>query len=106
MELYNPPLVDKKNISHMNSLYMNTQIKLIENFLQDELPAATKLVLLNTLYFNQKWKNEFDEEATRNQTFYKTKENKIQVPMMHKTSNMQYANRYEGNPQYPFDPSL
>ena len=64
--------------------------KLIENFLQDELPAATKLVLLNTLYFNQKWKNEFDEEATRNQTFYKTKENKIQVPMMHKTSNMQY----------------
>ena len=64
--------------------------KLIENFLQDVLPAATKLVLLNTLYFNQKWKNEFDEEATRNQTFYKTKENKIQVPMMNKTSNMQY----------------
>ena len=31
MELYNPPLVDKKNISHMNSLYMNTQMKLIEN---------------------------------------------------------------------------
>ena len=25
---------------------------------------------------------------------------------MTKTSNMQYANRYEGNPQYPFDPSL
>ena len=31
MELYNPPLVDKRNISHMNSLYMNTQMKLIEN---------------------------------------------------------------------------
>ena len=31
MELYNPPLVDKRNVSHMNSLYMNTQMKLIEN---------------------------------------------------------------------------
>ena len=31
MELYNPPLIDKRNVSHMNSLYMNTQMKLIEN---------------------------------------------------------------------------
>ena len=31
MELYNPPLVDKRNVSHMNSMYMNTQMKLIEN---------------------------------------------------------------------------
>lgn len=31
LELYNPPLVDKKNVSQMNSLYMNTQMKLIEN---------------------------------------------------------------------------
>ena len=31
LELYNPPLVDKRNISHMNSLYMNTQMKLLEN---------------------------------------------------------------------------
>ena len=31
MELYNPPLVDKRNVSQMNSLYMNAQMKLIEN---------------------------------------------------------------------------
>lgn len=31
MELYNPPLVDKKNVSVMNSMYMNTQMKLMEN---------------------------------------------------------------------------
>ena len=30
LELYNPPLVDKKNVSQMNSMYMNTQMKLIE----------------------------------------------------------------------------
>ena len=31
MELYNPPMVDKKNVSIMNSMYMNAQMKLIEN---------------------------------------------------------------------------
>ena len=31
MELYNPPLVDKKNVTQMNSLYMNTQMKLLES---------------------------------------------------------------------------
>lgn len=31
LELYNPPLVDKKNVSQMNSMYMNTQMKLLEN---------------------------------------------------------------------------
>ena len=31
MELYNPPLVDKKNVSVMNSMYMNAQMKLMEN---------------------------------------------------------------------------
>ena len=30
-ELYNPPLIDKKGVRKMNSLYMSTQIKLIEN---------------------------------------------------------------------------
>ena len=31
MELYNPPLVDKRNVTQMNSLYMNTQMKLLES---------------------------------------------------------------------------
>jgi hypothetical protein len=31
MELYNPPLVDKKNVSQMNSMYMNAQMKLMES---------------------------------------------------------------------------
>ncbi len=31
LELYNPPLVDKKKVTQMNSLYMSTQMKLLEN---------------------------------------------------------------------------
>ena len=30
-ELYNPPLVDKRNVSQMNSMYMNAQMKLMES---------------------------------------------------------------------------
>ena len=30
-ELYNPPLIDKRNVSQMNSMYMNAQMKLIES---------------------------------------------------------------------------
>ena len=30
LELYNPPLVDKRNVTQMNSLYMNAQMKLLE----------------------------------------------------------------------------
>lgn len=31
LELYNPPLVEKRNVSQMNSLYMNAQMKLLES---------------------------------------------------------------------------
>mgnify|MGYP003571394192 CR=1 FL=1 len=31
LELYNPPLVDKRNVTQMNSLYMNAQMKLLES---------------------------------------------------------------------------
>jgi hypothetical protein len=30
-ELYNPPLIDKRNVSQMNSMYMNAQMKLMES---------------------------------------------------------------------------
>ena len=30
-ELYNPPMVDKRNVSQMNSMYMNAQMKLMES---------------------------------------------------------------------------
>ena len=53
MELYNPPLVDKKNISQMNSLYMNTQMKLIE---------SEYGVKMN--YYNPNGNYNLDEEGT------------------------------------------
>ena len=85
-DFYNGP----KTRKDINSFISEKTDKLIENFLQEDLPSSTQLVLLNTLYFNQKWETEFDEENTRDQTFYKTKDNQIKVPMMHKTTSMPY----------------
>lgn len=64
--------------------------KLIENFLDQDLPAATRLVLLNTLYFNQKWKNQFDEHNTYEENFYPTADTPLPTQMMHKTAHYNY----------------
>ena len=56
-ELYTPPLVDKRNVSQMNSLYMNTQMKLIEN------EYGVKL----NFYQPEKDKNENDDDEEEEQ---------------------------------------
>ncbi len=74
----------------INSFISKKTNRLIENFLSQDLPASTKLVLLNTLYFNQKWKNQFDKENTRNEPFFKTAGNSIDIPTMSKTAHYNY----------------
>ena len=64
--------------------------KLIENFLSQDLPSSTRLVLLNTLYFNQKWANQFHEYDTRDEAFFKNSESAITTPMMHKSTRYNY----------------
>ena len=61
---------------------------LLNNSIQGELPADTKLILLNTLYFNQKWRFKFEEKKTYNEPFYKNAQDKKNVPMMHKQYNI------------------
>ena len=85
-DFYNAAKVRKD----INSYISQKTDKLIENFLSENLPASTQLVLLNTLYFNQKWKTAFDETGTREQTFYKTKNAKTKVQMMHNTLRLPY----------------
>ena len=64
--------------------------KLIENFLSEDLPTSTRLVLLNTLYFSQKWKSPFYEYDTYEEEFFKTADTSITAQMMHKTSHYNY----------------
>lgn len=55
------------------------------------LSSATRLVLVNAVYFYGKWKEQFDRAQTYDEDFYVTKENKVKVPMMHMTKNLRYA---------------
>lgn len=86
VDFYQGPKVRKE----INSFISKETNKLIENFLQEDLPVSTQLVLLNTLYFNQKWKSAFYEYDTREEAFYKNAQAQTQVAMMHKTASMPY----------------
>ena len=86
VDFYQGPKVRKE----INSFISKQTDKLIENFLQEDLPASTQLVLLNTLYFNQKWKTTFDEHDTWEEAFCKNNQSQTQVKMMHKTTSWPY----------------
>ena len=85
-DFYNGPKVRKE----INSFISKQTDKLIENFLQDDLPLDTQFVLLNTLYFNQKWQKKFDKHDTKDRTFYISKDQEVQIPMMCNTTSLRY----------------
>ena len=85
-DFYNGPKVRKE----INSFISKQTDKLIENFLQDDLPLDTQFVLLNTLYFNQKWQKKFDKHDTKDRTFYISKNQEVQIPMMCNTTSLRY----------------
>ncbi len=47
--------------------------------------TETKLALTNAIYFKGDWKDEFDEDLTRDEDFYITPTQTVQVPMMRRT---------------------
>ena len=74
----------------INSFVSNKTHKMIKDFLLGNLDAGTKLVLLNTLYFNQKWQEKFDKKETRKEYFYTNSDEEIKVSMMHKSDYYSY----------------
>ena len=85
-DFYKGPAVRKE----INDFISKKTEKLIENFLSEDLPASTRLVLLNTLYFNQKWKYQFYEDNTYEEDFFKTADTSIKTQMMHRTAHYNY----------------
>jgi len=68
-----------------------TQNKIRELVRPEHLTDLTRLVLTNAIYFNGKWKNEFDPEATRDADFYLTVGRSVSTPTMHQTDEFRYA---------------
>ena len=48
----------------------------------DELPPDIAMLLINAIYFNGKWKYEFDEENTTDMPFFPEGGSQLDVPMM------------------------
>jgi serpin B len=55
------------------------------------LGPATRLVLVNAIYFKGRWDKEFDKHNTTNAPFSVTPDQKLEVPLMKLTADYKYA---------------
>ena len=59
----------------------------------DNLDPDLAMLLINAVYFNGKWRYQFDEDYTKEEPFYVTSSTSISVPMMHQTVNLNAIRR-------------
>lgn len=71
-----------------NWVAQKTHNKILE--IIDFITPQEKLFLINALYFNAKWKHEFNPQNTSNLDFYKTANEMVSVPFMKQTVNVKY----------------
>ena len=57
----------------------------------DYLDPDLAMLLINAVYFNGKWRNQFDKADTKEEPFYVTPSTPKTVPMMHQEENLKAA---------------
>ncbi|KAM8881634.1 uncharacterized protein ACB058_001795 [Synchiropus picturatus] len=73
----------------------NTADKIKNLLPEGSVDSSTALVLVNAIYFKDKWLHQFDKEDTLQAPFRMSKGKKMTVPMMHQTRKHRYLHNQE-----------
>lgn len=91
-EIENLDLADKENtISRINSWVNEKTHKMIPSILQD-YSADTAAVLVNTVYFESAWRDEWDIDKKKNESFTLPDGTVKELPLMYNGGNRYYEN--------------
>ena len=80
-------ITDPKAVDIVNGWIAEKTNDKITNML-DRLDPDLAMLLINAVYFNGKWRYQFDKKATKNEPFYSEPSNPKTVPMMHLNENL------------------
>jgi serpin B len=72
-------------------VYEKTEEKIEDLLPQGSIDSLTRLVLTNAIYFKATWLNPFDENNTRDGTFYHLDGSTATVPMMYQSAILGYG---------------
>lgn len=90
-------LVDFVNATEESRVAINawvseqTNERIKELIPQGIITVATRLVLVNAIFFTASWQDPFDEAATEDRPFKRLDDSEVQVPTMRKTIDAVYA---------------
>ncbi|XP_065113936.1 neuroserpin [Paramisgurnus dabryanus] len=82
---------------HINSWVQNHTESKIHNLVSaDDFSSATKIMLVNAVYFRGSWKNQFRPENTRTFSFSKDDGSEVQTLMMYQQGDFYYGEFSDG----------
>ena len=81
-EIYDFSVSDPDIVDVINKWIEDHTHGKIKDMITPPLPPDIAMLLINAIYFNGKWKYEFDEENTTDMPFYPEKGSQADVPMM------------------------
>jgi serpin B len=85
-------ITDPKAVDIVNGWIAEKTHDKITNML-DKLDPGLAMLLINAVYFNGKWRYQFDKAETREDPFYITPSVSKTVPMMHQVENLKAVRR-------------
>ena len=90
-EYYSAQVKSLTSAAEINS-WVNTNTKGMIPQIMDELNPQLIMLLINAIYFEGEWSSGFDENDTREETFYISQSKSVQTKMMRQTSSFKYYN--------------